>query len=88
MKLIRLSDNEEFIKKYYEYLKTFFEIADDKDFKKTKRILKKIDSFNSGLCAKIQFLFFMYKYKKDDSAKQELEKYLNRYKRSLNINDI
>lgn len=88
MKLIRLSDNEEFIKEYYKYLKTFLEIADDKDFTKTKRILKKIDSFNFEIVAKIQFLFFMYKYKKDDSAKKELEKYLNKYKRSLNINDI
>lgn len=88
MKLIRLSDNKEFIKEYYEYLKTFFEIADDKNFAKTKRILKQIDTFNFEICAKMQLLFFMYKYKKDDSAKQELEKYLNRYKRSLNINDI
>ena len=88
MKLIRLSDNKEFIKEYYEYLKTFFEIADDTNFSKTKRILKQIDTFNFEIVAKMQLLFFMYKYKKDDSAKQELEKYLNRYKRSLNINDI
>lgn len=88
MKLLRLSDNKEFIKEYYEYLKEFFGIADDKNFAKIKRILKKIDSFNFEICAKMQLLFFMYKYKKDDSAKQELEKYLNRYKRSLNINDI
>lgn len=80
MIVIRLSDNEEFIKEYYKYLKTFFEIADDKDFKKTKKILEKINSFNSGLCAKIQFLFFMYKYKKDDSAKKELVQHLNFYK--------
>ena len=88
MIVIRLSDNEEFIEEYYKYLKTFFEIADDKDFKKTKRILKKINSFNSVLCAKIQFLFFLYKYQKDIPAKKELEQHLNRYKRSLNINDI
>ena len=36
----------------------------------------------------IQFLFFLYKYQKDIPAKKELEQHLNRYKRSLNINDI
>ena len=88
MKLIRLSDNKEFIKEYYEYLKTFFEIDDDKNFAKIKRILKQIDTFNFEICAKIQFLFFLYKYQKDIPAKKELEQHLNRYKRSLNINDI
>lgn len=88
MKLIRLSDNKEFIKEYYEYLKTFFEINDDKDNRKTKRLISKINKFNSALCAKIQFLFFLYKYQKDIPAKKELEQHLNRYKRSLNINDI
>lgn len=88
MKLIRLSDNKEFIKEYYEYLKTFFEIADDKNFAKIKRILKKIDTFNFEIVAKMQFLFFLYKYQKDIPAKKELEQHLNRYKRSLNINDI
>ena len=83
MKLIRLSDNKEFIKEYYEYLKFFLKIDDDKDFKKTKRILEKINSFNSALCAKIQFLFFLYKYKKDIPAKKELEKHLNQMKTEL-----
>lgn len=72
MIVIRLSDNEEFIKEYYKYLKEFFGIDDDKDNRKTKLLISKINKFNSALCAKMQLLFFMYKYKKDDSAKKRI----------------
>lgn len=82
MIVIRLSDNEEFIKEYYKYLKEFFGIDDDKDNRKTKLLISKINKFNSALCAKIQFLFFLYKYQKDIPAKKELEQHLNFYKKT------
>ena len=58
MKLIRLSDNKEFIKEYYEYLKTFFEIVDDKNFAKIKRILKQIDTFNFEISHPLKTISF------------------------------
>lgn len=95
MKLLRLSDNKEFINEYYKFLKEFLGIDNDKDNKKIKKLLSIIDSYNFEICAKMQLLFFLYKYKKDDSAKKEFEKHLKFFKRtydenkrSLNINDI